>query len=97
MPQFETLPLEEAMLRSATGRRAEITKEYLSYIEQLQEAQAGKLTVIEGETYPTLRRRLGTAAKLAAKDIVVRRAGDDLYFWAQPQERPRPRRRGRRP
>ena len=97
MPHFETLPLEEALMRSATGRRAEITKEYLNYIEQLREGQAGKLTVTDGETYPTVRRRLGAAAKLAGKDIVVRRAGDDLYFWAQPQEQPRPRRRGRRP
>ena len=97
MPQFEMLPLEEAMMRSATGRRAEITKEYLSYIEQLGEGQAGKLAVSEGETYATIRRRLGAAAKLVNKDIIVRRAGDDLYFWAQPQEQSRPRRRGRRP
>ena len=50
MPHFETPPLEEALMRSATGRRAEITKEYLGYTEQLREAQAGKLTVTDGET-----------------------------------------------
>ncbi len=63
MPTFEKLSIEEAMLRSATGRRAEITKEYASNIEQLVEEQAGKLGTSEGETPTTIRRRLGATVR----------------------------------
>ena len=83
MPTFETLPIEQAMMRSATGRRAEITKEYLGYIEQLSEGEAGRLEVSEGETVATIRRRLGAAARTVSRDLVIRRVGDEVFFWAQ--------------
>ena len=65
MPTFELVPKPEAELKTATGKQAAITKEYLGYIDQLQEGQAGRLQPAEGESVATVRRRLGAAAKLA--------------------------------
>ncbi len=42
MPAFDQVPLQEAMLKTATGKTAQITKEYLGYIERLPEDQAGR-------------------------------------------------------
>lgn len=95
MPDFELISEAEAKIISATGKRAEITKEYLGYIGQLQEGQAGRLQAIEGETPGAVRRRLGAAAKLAEKDLVIKRAEDVIYFWLTPEPAKSPRRRGR--
>jgi len=87
MPTFYQVPLQEAMLKTATGKTAQITKEYLGYIEQLTEGQAGRLQPGEGETVATVRRRLGVAAKLSGKDITIKRQGNDVYFWVQANPR----------
>ena len=92
MPKFELLSLAEAEIQSSTGKRAEITREYLGYIEELGEGQAGRLTVAEGETSGAVRRRLGAASKLSGKNLIIKRVGSDIFFWARPT-----RRRGRPP
>ena len=93
MPTFDQVPLQEAMLKTATGRTAQITKEYLGYIEQLTEGQAGRLQPGEDESMATVRRRLGIAAKLSGKDITIKRKGNEVYFWVQQESRPRRQRR----
>lgn len=98
MPLFNLLTLDEAMVKLATKRRAEVAKEYLDYIGQLRKGQAGKLQAGDGETIAAVRRRLGAAAKFAGKKLVIKRAGDELYFWAQPRAPSTgQRRRGRPP
>ncbi len=97
MPAFETIPLQEAMMKTATGRRAQLAQEYLPYIQQLAEGQAGKLQASEDEKLSSVRRRLGDAARLAGKNLVIKRTGEDLYFWVEPTGEQGPRRRGRRP
>ena len=94
MPTFDQVPLQEAMTKTSTGKTAQVTQEYLGYLDQLAEGQAGRLQPGEGESVATVRRRLGVAAKLAGKDITIKRAGEEVYFWVQSQE-PRPRRRRR--
>ena len=95
MPRFEFVPVQEAMTKSASGKSAKIAKEYLGYIEQLAGGQAGRLQVAEGETVATLRRRLGAAAKLSGKNLVIKRMGEEIYFWVK--EEAGSRRRGGRP
>jgi len=97
MPKFELIPLTEAELNSATGKRAEVIREYVGYIQQLQEGQAGKLQITEGETGAAVRRRLGAAAKLAGTDLVIKRAGEEVYFWVRSGLSGRPRRKRGRP
>jgi hypothetical protein len=97
MPKFELVSVEEAMTRAATGKRAEVIREYLGYIQQLKEGQAGKLQPAEGEKVAAVRRRLGIAAKAAGKELAIRRLGDEIYFWVKPQDKERPKRRGRKP
>ncbi len=94
MPTFDQVPLQEVMLKIATGKTAQITQEYLGYIGQLTEGQAGRLQPGESESVATIRRRLGVAAKLSGKDIIIRRQGNEVYFWEQPY--PRLRRQIRR-
>ncbi len=93
MPTFDQVPLQEAMLKTATVKTAQITQEYLGYIAQLTEDEAGKLQPGEGESVATVRRRLGVAAKSSGKDITVKRQGNEVYFWVQQEPRPRRQRR----
>ena len=92
MPRFELVSREEAQARTATpGKRTQIVQEYLSYITQLKEGQSGKLQPGPEETVATVRRRLGSAAKVSGKNVVIKRTGDEIYFWVEPAAK----RRGR--
>jgi hypothetical protein len=98
MPTFDLVSVEEAMMKAATGKRAEINREYLGYIEQLRTGRAGRLQASEGETVGAIRRRLGSAAKLAGKSLMYKRTGDTVYFWVKRgAASPTGRRRGRPP
>ncbi len=94
MPTLDVLTLGEAQANSVTGKRAEILREYMGYIDRVQEGQAGKLTPNEGETTNAIRRRLTNAATAMGKNLQVRKSENTVYFWV---EEPRVRRRGRRP
>ena len=90
MPKFDRVPLGEARMKTASGKRAQIVAEYVRYIEQLGDGEAGRLQAAEGEPITTVRRRLGAAARQLEKSLTIRRTGDEIYFWAE-----EPRRRGR--
>ena len=72
--------------------------EYLGYLNQLKEGEAGVLTVSGSDESPTaLRRRIGKAAQAAGKEIVIKRKDDAVYFWLRSGVRRRGRpRKGRR-
>ena len=98
MPQFALVSVEEAMMKSATGKQAEMNREYLGYIEQLRSGRAGRLQASGGDSVGAIRRRLGIAAKLAGKTLVYKRTADSVYFWLKPRSRAtNGRRRGRPP
>ena len=90
MPKFDRVPLGEARMKTASGKRAQIIAEYVRYIEQLGDGEAGRLQAAEGEPITTVRRRLGAAARQLEKSLTIRRTGDEIYFWAEEK-----RRRGR--
>ncbi len=90
MPRFDRVPLGEAKMKTASGKRAQIIAEYVRYIEQLGHGEAGRLQAGEGETIATIRRRLGAAARQSERNLTIRRTGDGIYFWATET-----RRRGR--
>ena len=82
MVKFEVMSQTKAEMDSATGKRAEVMVEYLGYLNQLKDGEAGMLTVSGADESPTaLRRRIGKAAEAAGKEIVIRRKGDAIYFW----------------
>ncbi len=90
MPKLDIVPIEEARGKSASsGKRAQILQEYLGYIDQLTKGQAGMLVAGAGETTATVRRRLGAAARAAGHKLTIRRAGDEVYFWAERRRRGR--------
>ena len=96
MPTLELVSLQEARLElSLTGKRGVMMRQYMDYIGQLETGQAGKLIPDEGETTAAIRRRLGAAAELLGKSLVVNRQGDVVYFWEE-SSGSAPRRRGRR-
>ena len=94
MPKVETMSIDEAKAKSTTGKRAQILQEYLGYMEQLEQGKACKLTPGEGESVGMIRRRVGAAARASGKDVVIKRAGDEVYFWLK--GKPRQRRGGSR-
>ena len=96
LPRFEYLSARDAHLELVLrGSRGEILREYMGYIEQIDPEHAGKLTAGEGESTAAVRRRLGAAAQLLGRSLVVTRDGRVVYFWESEEDRPR--RRGRPP
>ena len=94
MPTLEVVSLQDAQLElSLTGKRGVMMRQYMDYIGQIETGQAGKLIPDEGETTAAIRRRLGAAAELLGKILVVNRQGDVVYFWEESSGSPR--RRGR--
>ncbi len=89
MPKFDRVPLGEAKMKTASGKRAQIIAEYVRYIEQLGDGEAGRLQAGEGETIATIRRRLGAAARQSERNLTIRRTGDGVYFWAAETRRRR--------
>ena len=82
MVKFEVMSQTKAEMDSATGKRAEMMVEYLGYLNQLKEGEAGVLTASDSDESPTaLRRRIGKAAQAAGKEIVIKRKDDAIYFW----------------
>jgi hypothetical protein len=98
MPEFTTVSVQEAHLRTIPGRQGMFMNEYVAYIQQLSAGQAGRLRLGEGEKHPTIRRHLVSAATALGISLIIRRSGNDLYFWKEDgqEDQPRPR-RGRRP
>jgi hypothetical protein len=98
MPEFTTVSLQDAKVRAIPGRQGTFMNEYADYIQQLPQGQAGKLRIGEDEKHTTVRRRLTTAAKAMNITLIIKRSGNDLYFWREDggEEQPKTR-RGRRP
>ena len=90
MPRFDRVSLGEAKMKTASGKRAQVIADYVRYIEQLGDGEAGRLQAAQGEKLSTVRRRLGDAARQLERNLTIRRTGDEIYFW--PGET---RRRGR--
>ena len=96
MPKFEIVSREDAVKRTThTGKRGEIIALYLFFIDQLKDGKAGKLKPSENETIQAIRRRLGAAAKIAEKNLTIKRVGDEVYFWIDPNNQRTSKRRGR--
>ena len=94
MPTFELIPLQQAKNQAElTGKRGRIILEYLAYIDRVEPGQAGKLSIANDESPASIKRMLGTAAKHAGKALVVKRVGDDIYFWQEVRRRGRPSKR----
>jgi hypothetical protein len=96
MPEFTTVPMNEAQLRTIPGRQGKFINEYADYIQKLSTGQAGKLSIGEGEKHTAVRRRLTAAAKAMNINLIIKRSGQDVYFWRGDGGEVRPR-RGRRP
>jgi hypothetical protein len=95
MPEFTTVSVKEAQLRTIPGRQGKFLGEYADYIQQLPQGQAGRLSIGESEKQTTIRRRLVTTAKALGMNMIVKRSGNDLYFWREDgtDEQPKPKRR----
>jgi hypothetical protein len=96
MPEFEIVSVNEAQLRTIRGRQGRYMNEYAGYIQQLSQGKAGKLQVTENEKPATIRRRLGVVAKALGTKLVIKRSGQDLYFWRENGTEEQPKRRGGR-
>ena len=95
MPEFTTVPVREAQMRTIPGRRGTFMNEYADYIQRLPQGLAGRLRAGEGENPLTLRRRLVVAATAMNIPLTIKRSGNDLYFWREDggEDQPRPKRR----
>ena len=78
MPEFDLLPMDGTF---TTLEQAQITREYLGYIDKLEAGKMGRLRPADGETLHAVRRRLGVAARLSKKTLKIRQMQDEVYFW----------------
>jgi hypothetical protein len=98
MPEYTTVSIQEAMIRTIPGRQGRFINEYAEYIQQLPKGQAGRLKAGESENPLTIRRRLTSSAQALGISLTIKRSGQDLYFWREDEVAEEPqRRRGRRP
>ena len=93
MPEFTTLSMKEAQLRTFSGRQGRYMRAYADYIHQLSTGQAGRLRGEEGENPLTIRRRLTVAAKALDVPLTIKRSGQDVYFWWEDTEAEQPGRK----
>ena len=94
MPEFETVPLKEAQLRTIPARQGRFINEYADYIRHIPQGQAGRLRTGENENPLTIRRRLTAAATALGVNLIIKRSGEDVYFWSEGrEEEPRTNRR----
>jgi hypothetical protein len=91
MPEFTTVSVQEAHMRTVPGRQGTFMNEYADYIQQLPQGQAGRLKIGEDEKQTTIRRRLSVAAKALHIPLIIKRSGNDLYFWREGMEEEQPR------
>jgi hypothetical protein len=82
-PEFATVSVKDAQLRTLPGRQGKFMNEYVGYIQQLPQGQAGKLHVLENEKPATIRRRLAVAAHALDTPLVIKRSGANVYFWTE--------------
>jgi hypothetical protein len=81
MPEFTTVSVQEAKVRTIPGRQGRFVNEYIDYIQQVPTGQAGRLRIGEAENPLTVRRRLVTAAQAMNIPLIIKRSGNDVYFW----------------
>jgi hypothetical protein len=93
MPEFEIVSLEEAQFRTIPGRQGKFLNEYADYIHRLSSGQAGKLSPVERENPATIRRRLHAAATALGTKLIIKRSGEDVYFWHEDRGDEQPRRK----
>src|SRR5918992_5581642 len=91
MPEFTTVSVTEAQLRTTPGRQGKFINEYADYIQQVPQGQAGKLRIGEDEKHTAVRRRLASAAQAMNIPLIIKRSGNDLYFWRENGEEAQPR------
>jgi hypothetical protein len=97
MPEFTTVPVHEAQLRTSPGRHGQFINEYADYIQQLSSGQAGNLSPTEKENPATIRRRLKAVATALDTKLIIMRSGENVYFWKEDGAEEEPSRtRGRR-
>jgi hypothetical protein len=91
MPEFTTVSVQEAKVRTIPGRRETFINEYPDYIQQVPSRQAGRLRGGESENPMAIRRRLAGAAKAIHITLIIKRSGNDVYFWREDGEDQQPR------
>src|SRR5918999_3890837 len=92
MPEFTTISVQEAQMRTIPGRQGTFINEYADYIQQVPQGQAGKLRIGEDEKHTTVRRHLVTAAQAMNSTLIIKRSGNDIYFWSEGNDVIQPRR-----
>jgi hypothetical protein len=83
MPEFTTVSVQEAKLRTIPGRQGKFIAEFADYTHQVPKGQAGKLTIGEQEKHTTIRRQLLVAAKAMNIPLMIKRSGTVVYFWRE--------------
>jgi hypothetical protein len=93
MPEFTIVPIREAQASTIAGRRGRFMHEYIRYIRQIPQGQAGKLHLGEHENPVTIRRRLVQAAQATDIKLIIKRSGQDVFFWSEDRGEEQPRRK----
>jgi hypothetical protein len=80
MPEFEIVLMREAQASTIAGRQGGFIHEYMQYIRQISQGQAGKFHPGGYENPVTIRRRLVSAAQAVDIKLIIKRPGQDVCF-----------------
>ena len=88
MPEFSRLSPEEVVkLRGKRQTKLDLT-EYREFVNSLDPGDWARVTLEEGESQRTVKRRLTTAAKLEGRDLKYRRSHEgQIIVQLQPPSR----------
>jgi hypothetical protein len=81
MPEFRMLTVEDAQRQMESTVPGSAGGQYRDYLDQLVPGRAGCLMVAPEEKVGIVRTRLSAAARSAGKQIIIRRAGQLIFFW----------------
>jgi hypothetical protein len=86
MPEFTTVPVQEAQTRTIPGRQGKFINEFADYIRQVPKGRAGRITIGEQEKHTTVRRQLVVAAKTINIPLTIKRSGNVSTFGEEKEE-----------
>ena len=89
MPQFEVLSRHEAIIRSDTGKRLQVIREYVQHIERLAQDQTERIAPSPVRRWPPSVAVSDLSYKATGKNIQIKRLVGETTFGKKPSQEAR--------
>ena len=87
MDEIEFIPIQEALDAKRAVKKSKVVQEVEAKLKKLPAGQSGRI-VAKSEKPQTIKNRITRVAKnLGMSDIVVKRAGNEVFFFRAPKKK----------